>query len=487
MATTFAPQLAASAQEDLRVQLKDQIARGHWGIGTKLPSIRKIAQDCGVTHAAVRKTFDQLASEGWLETRHGSGTYVSETAAILVGLTICEQSPAQTCFDPGTTFDTSTYANSVASVYELMRAVNIPLARRQSIICADETSETRWLQAVRAFIADHASTVPSLTDPAGMVELRQEIADWLRKTRAMSCRESDIIIVNGNQEAYDLIARMFIDPGQPAILEDPSETSLRLFLSACGAQFAHLSLDQSGIIASQLADLPQRSLMFLSPSCQYPTGAVLGKRRREQIIEWAQSSGSIVVEDDRGSEFTYESRLAPALHALDAHGRTIYIGSFDSAIPADWQLAFIVVPPAMRMPFMRAKALSTRCTSPLVQRLVLSMLRSGFIAEQIRKAQRALEQRRKLVIDELRQMPADLVSYTPSKGGCIQSVFVQSSLSDVTIAHLAREQGLDLTPISMCATTSCANGLVIDFGAGTFAQLRRIMTELRQIIETYPG
>jgi GntR family transcriptional regulator/MocR family aminotransferase len=176
-------------------------------------------------------------------------------------------------------------------------------------------------------------------------------------------------------------------------------------------------------------------LAYISPSCQIPTAAVLSRARREKLLQWAQANKTTIVEEDTNCEFSFDSRIIPSIHSLDDSARTFYIGAPASIFPEQMHLAFMVVPEAVRAPFTRLKSLANRCTSPILQRLMLRMFETEYVPERIRKLQRLLELRRATLLEELGKIPAGNVIYSPAKGGTFQCVWLSSQIDDLALGE----------------------------------------------------
>jgi GntR family transcriptional regulator/MocR family aminotransferase len=206
------------------------------------------------------------------------------------------------------------------------------------------------------------------------------------------------------------------------------------------------------------------------------------------IVDWASINNSIIVEDDSGCEFTYESRVTSSIHSSDTHGRTIYIGSLSHIIPPSWRVGFMVVPKRIRPTLLRLKSLTSRCTSPVVQRLVLKLFESGFMQEQVRKLQRICEQRRQAMLDELSKWPPEIATFSPVKSGFLQTIWLPSSMADIDIYRQCLEKGVAVVPVSPCFLNPPARpGLIINFAAVPSEKMADGLYQLRGILERSLG
>lgn len=268
--------------------------------GERLPSTRDLADQLGVSRTVVLMAFEQLLAEGFVEGRHGSGTFVSNAGG--------ESRRPQAAL---TRVGLSRYGKAAALAgvradfpVRTPRGLRYDFAYRRSQI-EDFPLET-WRRLLihrmrRATVRTH-----QYGPAAGNEALREAIAAHLRRSRAVVCDASQIVIVNGSQQALDLLARVLMERGQRVAIEDPQYQGGREAFRAAGAKLSPVPVDVDGIIPSKLPDSAR--IVFLTPSHQFPTGAVLPLARRLEVLAWAKRTSAVVIEDDYDGEFRYEAR-----------------------------------------------------------------------------------------------------------------------------------------------------------------------------------
>ena len=326
-------------------------------------------------------------------------------------------------------------------------------------------------------------------NPAGLLELRQQIAKWLRQQRHLECDEENIFILSGAQQARNLICRLFVDQNTPVAFEEPGSLFARLCLESYGATIIPIHVDGSGLVTSELTQCvkPIPKILYLTPSAQFPTGAILSRSRRTQVAKWAQENNSLIIEDDNNCEFTYDSRQSAAVYSF-APERTIYIGTFSQLLEPSWRVSYLVLPRSMREPFYRLKWLSDRCSSPLVQELVLELMESGFLRRHLKKAQKSCEQRREIMLKELEKFPADLIQFSPTKGGLHQAVWFPSRVNDIEIFSRCFEKNVGVLPLSpYFAGNPAAPGILLNFSSLDEAQMKEGMNRIATVLEDAYG
>jgi GntR family transcriptional regulator / MocR family aminotransferase len=215
-------------------------------------------------------------------------------------------------------------------------------------------------------------------DPAGYLPLRTAIADYLGRVRAVRCHPEQVIIVNGSQQALDLMARLTIDPGDWVAIEDPGYLGARHCFHGQGAKLQAVSVDREGIDVETLSHYHQQfKLLYVTPSHQFPTGVTLSLSRRLGLLQWAQQRGTIVLEDDYDSEYRYGDRPIPALQGLDRHHRVVYAGTFSKILFPSLRIGYLVVPNTLVPIVSRAKWLCDRQAPTLEQYALTDCITEG--------------------------------------------------------------------------------------------------------------
>jgi GntR family transcriptional regulator/MocR family aminotransferase len=207
----------------------------------------------------------------------------------------------------------------------------------------------------------HHETLDYAQGAKGYGPLRAAIARYVARARAVNCTAEQIVIVNGSQQALQLSAQVLVDRGDLVALEDPGYLGARHAFLTYGARLHPVAVDEEGI---RLETLPSRRarLLYVTPSHQFPTGAVLSLPRRLELLRWADKTGTLILEDDYDSEFRYGGRPIPALQGLAQHENVLYVGTFSKVLFPSLRIGYVVVPQALADTFERAKWLMDRHT-----------------------------------------------------------------------------------------------------------------------------
>jgi GntR family transcriptional regulator/MocR family aminotransferase len=272
---------------------------------------------------------------------------------------------------------------------------------------------------------------------AGSEALREAICAHLRRSRAVVCEPSQVIVVNGSQQALDLIARVLIDPGDPVAIENPSYQGTREILRAAGARLHAAVVDRDGL---DPASLPADArLAFVTPSHQFPTGAILPLARRQALLDWAGRHNAVIVEDDYDGEFRYDGKPLESLQGLDTAGRVVYVGTFSRTIFPALRIGYVVVPRPLLQAFTAAKWLCDRHTATLDQETLAEFIHTGSYERHLRRLRRAHAASRRVLLDALHLHIGDRVEMSGNGAGAHIVLWPDKRISEAAaIAAAAR-------------------------------------------------
>jgi len=382
--------------------------------GTRLPSTRALAEALGVSRSTIISSFAQLLSEGYLQATTGSGTFVSDElpeGALPRAHHAAESDQAS--------IRLSTYGASLAD------AGPLESPRRSGLIdfrdgrpAFDAFPHTEWRRALAAAARDDGSSLDYSPDPAGYLPLREAIAAYLGRARGITCTALDVTIVNGSQQAIDLVARVLIEPGDVVALEEPGYLGAQRTFAAHGADLRAIAVDRDGIRVDWLERYAAGArLVYVTPSHQFPLGVVLGSNRRRSLLAWAERNDAIVVEDDYDSAYRYEGRPIPALFGIDRSGRVVYVGTFSKTMFPALRIGYVVAPPALREVVQNAKAFADRQSPILEQRALAAFITDGSFERHLRRMRVLYRARRAALLAALQRYIGDSVEVSGESAG----------------------------------------------------------------------
>jgi GntR family transcriptional regulator/MocR family aminotransferase len=438
-----------SSDSPLHAQLYDELRRsillGRLSPGQRLPSTRQLASSLRLSRATVIQSFSQLLSEGYLEARRGSGTYVSAQLPDELDRALPPEGVERA---PNLSVELSSFASALRAAAPLERRVPAnSINFRDGRPAFDQFPVDVW----RKLIARHCrATVAMLdytSDPAGHRALREAIAGYLSRARAVNCSADNIVIVGGSQQAIDLTSRLLIDRGDAVAVEDPGYLGAHRNFAAQGARLIPIGVDDQGLIVEQLFEhrSPPIRLVYVTPSHQFPTGVTLALRRRIELLRWAHRAGAIVLEDDYDSAYRYGERPIPALQGLDEAGCVIYVGTFSKVLFPALRIGYLVVPKSLVEVFVRAKAYSDR-QSPLIEQYALAdFIDEGHFERHLRRMRALYERRRSALVAALVAAFGERVVILGDSAGMHLLARFSSRFDNDELIRRASREGVSLT------------------------------------------
>jgi GntR family transcriptional regulator/MocR family aminotransferase len=429
----------AALHRQLYDRVRDLVLSGRLAPGARLPSSRGLARDLGCGRNTVVAAYDQLFSEGYLEGRHGSGTYVSR---VLPEERLAAPRPAPAV--PGRGSQGAAGPGRLSAQGRALAALRTEAARGDGGVPA--RAFTPGIPELGAFpfevwgrLLGRAWRRPpeSLArhgEAAGFRPLREAIARYLCGVRALRCDWTQVIVTSGAQQGLDLAARLLLDPGASAWIEEPGYLGLRGPLLAAQAQLVPLPVDRDGVsVAEGRRRAPAARLAVVTPSHQYPLGVTMSLARRLELLDWAREAGAWIVEDDYDSEFRYAGRPLAALQGLDADragddgaggagrtsggGRVIYLGTFSKILFPSLRLGYLVVPPGLAEPLTRARAALDDRPSMVAQPALAAFFEDGHFAAHVRRMRLRYGARRDCLLEAAKRHLDGLLELTPDAAG----------------------------------------------------------------------
>jgi len=479
-------------------QLRDAMRDGQIGAGDRLPSTRALALALGVSRTVVTDAYAQLYAEGWLQGRHGSGTYVAAGAARRA-IGAPDQVPARPGSPPATAANgrpdrSGERAGTVAQAGECPSPTGEYPARtgegaarpmidlRPGVPWAAGIDQAAWRRAWRRAGSARVAPAPQpVADPPGLPELRHVLAGYLRRSRAVSCSPGDIIVTRGVANGLDLIAAGLLQPGEAAGVEEPGWPAARSILAARGARIVPCPVDDHGLVVDALPS--GLRLVYTTPAHQTPLGGRLPVPRRQALLAWARRTGALVVEDDYDSEFRYDVAPLPALHALDP-GVVAYLGTTAKTLTPELGIGWLVARPEVRRGVADARQRLADRTPTAVQHAAVGLIESGDLERHVRRMRHEYARRRCAIIDVLSALPPPARLLGDTAG-----IHVVLGLpAAVTAAALTEADARGVAVMTLdryfsAPSAASLHGLVLGYGGATLPEVTRGCEILRGIVE----
>jgi GntR family transcriptional regulator/MocR family aminotransferase len=472
---TISAQLASS--------LRHAVLEGLLQAGERLPATRVLAAELGLARTTVVEAFESLVSEGLLETRTGSGTYVTRTPG-LPALPAAGGSPP----DLQRLAQPERLARLMAAARQQFaeRPDHAPRPFTTAMPDFDLFPMARWARLLNRHWQGDRAAILGYQDPLGHAALRAAIARHLRGNRGIACDPAQVFITSGAQQAFQLIAAMLLDPGDPVWFEDPGAIGARNCFVVHGAGVVPVGIDAEGLsVAEGLARAPDFKLAFVTPSHQQPLGVRMSHERRIALLQAAAGAGAFVVEDDWDGDFTLSGRPMPALKAIDAGERVIYVGSFSKSMFPALRIGYLVAPPSLISTFEVALRAFSSGVPTSLQAAVAAFIDDGLFAAHIRRMCRLYAERQDVLLDATANL-SEWLDIRPTPTGMHVLALLKGGLRGDMVAEAAGAEGLTVSPVSrFCIRPQPMEALVLGFSGFGPARIAAGAKQLARVFEGF--
>ncbi|MCA3323377.1 MAG: PLP-dependent aminotransferase family protein [Roseomonas sp.] len=455
------------AKLPLHVQLAEGLRRlilsGRIAPGARLPSTRALAAEYGIARATAVLAVEQLAAEGYVTARRGSGLYASAT------LPEGNLQPAR----PDTPAAPAPAPPTAPWQPFQIEATDPALFPRQTL---GRLLQRHWRLDAAGLLAPQ--------DGFGLFALRAALAEHLRAWRGITAEPAHIIITSGFFDGLDIIAAAAFKHSDAVLIEEPGFPPLRHALQRLALRPIPGLADQAGLDPAAL-DQALRGV-FMAPSRHYPLGGTLSLSRRLAFLEWAERAGGFLVEDDYDGEYRYAGAPLPALMSLDRAARVIYVGSFSKVLSRSMRLGYVVLPGPLVAPARAHLARRGLAASILPQAALAEFIASGDFAAHIRRTRRVYG-RRLAAMQEAMAPLAPYLKPEPTDAGLhlVASLGprLKGRVTDQAIAAAAAVEGVHLAPLfPLYAGPPRAQGLLLGFAGFSEATIQAAMQRLGLVL-----
>jgi GntR family transcriptional regulator/MocR family aminotransferase len=456
------------------------IVEGCLRTGQRVPSTRVLAMELGISRMPVLNAYAQLLAEGYFESRVGSGTVVSKSLPERNGKSEPVASPIRRLSQARRRVSKRCSILWNAQGFYRSRGVGpfnvsqigsdcFPLALWNSLV-------TRHARSTKAKALDYG-------DPMGLKELRERIAEYLRTARGVRCEARQIMIVSGSQQGLEITTRVLLDPGDPVWMEEPGYRFARSVFACNGCVVVPVKVDAEGLNVAEGAKRCEGArAVLVTPSHQYPLGVTMSASRRLQLLDWAESNGSWIIEDDYDSEYRYEGMPVTSLQGLDRYARVVYIGTFSKVLFPSLRLGYLVIPEDLVERFLAARFAMDIAPATFHQAVLADFIGEGHFARHIRRTRLLYAERRNALIENLRDRFGFAAEMMGVEAGMHLSV-VLNNISDREVSARAAGENLWLVPLSsFYAESPARHGFILGFGSTAIRQIPGAVHKLRTLV-----
>lgn len=451
------PQAGQGRTQALHRQLRAAMLDGRLPPGAALPATRAAAAVLGVARNTVAAAYDLLVAEGLLHARPGAKAVVADLAPRRRAARAPAAREEPLCLPLPWRAPPPPFTPAPGLPARCFR-LGIPEHRHFP------HAEWRRLsaQALRAWSRESFLYAPT----EGLPVLREAIAQHVAFARAVVCTPDDVLVTSGAQQAFDLLARALVTPGQTRVaVEEPGYPPLRGTFAAAGARLVPVPVDDEGLCVDRLpADV---RVVSVTPSHQSPTGAALSLRRRAALLEFARTHGAVIVEDDYDGEFRFGGRHLDALQTLDRDGRVFYVGTFSKSLFPALRKGFIVAPAWAQAALAAVKDCADSHSDAITQAVLAAFIREGHLARHVRHMRPIYARRREALLEGIERHLAPWLAPIPCEAGLHLAARVRDPRQAQSLFDLARRHvpGAAPTPGYALKPATCPPALSFGYGA----------------------
>lgn len=466
----------------IHAQLKARILAGELPAALRLPTSRALAQQLGVSRNTVLRAYEQLLAEGFLQARVGDGSYVAPLPPSPHAPQLSLERRADASALPASPL----WQRLDQDFRPAQVLPSPPRAFRHGVPALDLFPYAVWARLQARFWRQSRQQPLGYSDAAGLPRLREAIAAYLRHARGLPCTAEQVVVTSGSQQAIAMSALALLGPGERAAMEMPGYRAAAAALALAGTPVLRVPVDEQGLQVAALEALGPCRLLHLTPSHQFPTGAVMEARRRLELLAWARRQQAWLLEDDYDGEYRYSGVPLAPLAALDTEGRTLYAGTFSKLLFPGLRLGYLVLPPALAPAFARLRWALDRHASVADQAVLADFIEQGEFLRHVRRVRRAAAQRREALLQAWQRHfgSAGELALSAPQAGLHALLPLDGPAREQDLALRAEAAGLEvgrLRQVGQVPEASARAGLLLGFAAVTPATIAAAVATLARV------
>ena len=455
-------------------QIQERIRSGALPIGTRLPPIRQLANELGLTRLTVHSAYSELQAGGWIESFVGRGSYVSQRP-------LPQRAPVASLLAP------PLLREEPGDFGELLRLAAAPdmISFAQAAPAYETFPIKQFNRAMQQVLAEADPALYGYGATQGDARLREQLA-LLLLDRGIQAPPENILVVSGAQQGIDIVLRALVPPGETVLVEEPTYLGMVERMQAYGPNLVGIPMDDEGIRldaleAALIAHQPR--LLYTIPAYHNPTGICMSPARQAAVLELAQRYRVPILEDDIYGLLSYDNPPPSCLKAIDRGGIVVYLSSFSKVLLPGLRLGLLTATPPVLQALVAAKRLTDLHAPPLTQRALAEYLERGHFSVHVHSIRSVYRERRDVMVRQLqRSFPRECTWRVPGGGFCVW-VTLPPSIRVADVYAQAVERGVVFAPGPLfSADPHAPNGLRLCFAARTPAQIVRGITILGEVL-----
>lgn len=454
--------------------------------GSRLPSTRALASDLGLSRNTVVMAYEQLRGEGYAVGRGGSDTRVADT----IPDRLMQASSGSAKRRPR--HAVSRVSKTATAVDMLWRSSaprleHPPRPFRAGVPATDLFPYALWGRLLSRRWARITARDLGYANSQGYLPLREAIASYVSAARGVACTAEQVFIVSGSQSGLLLAARLALDPGDTAWVEDPGYHGARGAVLSAAGRLAPVPVDREGMrVDIAMSQAPDARAAFVTPSRQLPLGVPLSAARRAALLAWAARTDGWIVEDDYDSEVRFASRPLPAMQGDDVDGSVLYVGTFSKVLFPALRLGYLIVPPALVDTAIAVRHMQDVHAPTIEQAVLADFIRGGHFERHVRRVRQVYLERQEALRDGIGRRLRGILEMPPGEHGLFVTTWLRD-IPDTEAAAAALAQGVDVTPLSRMASGPVPAGLVLGYAGLTLQDIADGVDGLVRALEPLSG
>ncbi|WP_434724806.1 PLP-dependent aminotransferase family protein [Mesorhizobium sp. RIZ17] len=431
--------------------------------GSELPSTRALAAELGLGRNTIVAAYDQLVTEGYLANRQGARPVIVDLPEGP------RETPAQ---EPPEPLRPPSLRGQLLLSQPYHHGRPGHVAFHPGMPDAGSFPFGVWGRLVARRASHGGETLFGTYDVTGHPALKDAIAGYLYSARGVRCRPEQIVITTGAQAAFDLLARLLLDPDDTVWMEEPGYYGAKAAFTVAGARILPIPVDQErGWYLEPPDPLPR--LIYVTPACQHPLGITMRMEERLRLLDIAETANAWVIEDDFDGEYRFQGRPVPAIQSMDRSGRVIYVGTFAKLLFPALRIGFMVLPPELAGRIVNALSTTGQFAPLLLQAALADFITEGHMSRHLKRMRRIYAQRRQLFRDIVTERLRDEITLSPAEAGIQVVGYLKAGIDDIKVSQAAAKRAINVSPLSKYfQNTAATQGLVLGYAACDAAQMR---------------
>lgn len=442
--------------------IKKEIEEDRLLPGMKMPSIRQLTAHLEVSRNTVESAYQQLQSEGYLESVPKSGIWVAEIEKPLLHPIELVHPILPECKPSSEVRVDFEYGN----------------------VDLDKFPLKQWKKCLSDAVGQENNWLFEYSEKQGEFALKREISNYLLQSRGVRSTPEQILITAGTQTSMALICRLLELREKTVAMEEPGYIGVRSVIEDEGCYIDPVPLEKDGLSVEHI-EKSRAKAVYVTPSHQFPFGMILSISKRMRLLKWAYQTGGYIIEDDYDDEFRYQGQPIPSLKSLDEEEKVIYLGTFSKSFLPSVRLSYIIFPPSLMDQYSRRFKVYNQSVSPIIQRAMALFLQSGEFERHIRRMRKMYQRKHQTLLKSIEQHMGAKVKIVGEKSG-LHILLQLKGISTIELIEKGLQKGVKVySPISFWQNPTPEGNSYIMLGFGGLS-IEEIETGVRLLASCLP-